>query len=90
MVTAGNEPVNLRSYVESVAGVRWPNSYNVSLQPRFIGYVNASDVNRTSRLNHYEKLTKLAGQQPSRTAPDNRASLIDLAAQNSGSSRVRV
>ena len=62
MVTAGQNPVNLRDQVIRLSGCKWPAIFDVSVQPRFIGYVNYSNVNRTSRQNHFVKLTRVNGQ----------------------------
>ena len=54
MVSARNEPVNLRSHVEAMGlSNRWPNCFDVNLTSCFIGFVNMSNINSTTRLNHY-------------------------------------
>jgi len=45
MVTAGQNPVNLRDEVNRLSDVKWPAIFDASVQPRFIGYVNYSNVN---------------------------------------------
>ena len=62
MVTAGQNPVNLRDEVNRLSDVKWPAIFDASVQPRFIGYVNYSNVNRTSHQNHFVKLTRVNGQ----------------------------
>jgi len=62
MVTAGQNPVNLRDEVNRLSDVKWPAIFDASVQPRFIGYVNYSNVNRTSLQNHFVKLARVNGQ----------------------------
>ena len=62
MVTAGGDPVNLRSEVKAIAKESWPVEFDLGLQPRYIGYGNYSNINRTSKRNHFVTLTKVDGQ----------------------------
>ena len=59
MVSAGNEPVNLRRMVKSLISEEWPSDLDDNLKPYVVGHVNMKSINRTSGLNHYVKLTKV-------------------------------
>ena len=62
MISAGQEPVNLRHEVKSMlekSNVKWPDKFDGVLQQRFIGYVNASDVTKKSGQNHFVKLDRV-------------------------------
>ena len=57
MVTAGNDLVNLRKTVSATN--RWPKLFDLDLQPKFIGFVNATKINSEKGLNHFVNLTPL-------------------------------
>ena len=65
LVKAGETPENLRAKVISLSKskfCKWPASFDVNIQPRFIGFVNDLNVNQTSHQNHFVKLTRINGQ----------------------------